>query len=126
MLAKGRSRKGERHGRAKLTDEKVVAILGSPESDADLARQFGVTTPTIVAVKQRKIWRHLRDSDGEPYEAVPLVYASRSTGKRKLTPENVRDIRADGRLHREIAADYGIARNMVGRIKAGNRWGKIE
>lgn len=126
MLAKGRSRKGERHGRAKLTETDVLAILGSADTDAALAQQFGVTTATIVAVKQRRIWKHLRDSHGNPYAPVPLTYASRKSGKRKLGPEDVRAIRADLRLHREIAADYGINRNMVGRIKSGDRWGNLK
>lgn len=36
---------------------------------------------------------------------------------RKLTDEQVRAIRDDNRLHREIAEDYGIAKSQVGFIK---------
>jgi len=44
----------------------------------------------------------------------------------KLTAEQVREIRTDPRLHREIAEDYGVARAMVTRIKGGKRWRLVE
>lgn len=40
----------------------------------------------------------------------------------KMTSEQVRSIRTDTRLHREIAADYGISRQVVSRIKSGKKW----
>lgn len=41
------------------------------------------------------------------------------SGQSKLTWEQVRAIRADGRSQRKIAADYGIAQTSVGRILRG-------
>jgi hypothetical protein len=43
-------------------------------------------------------------------------------GSAKLTRERVEAIRADGRLHREIAADYGVDRSTVSQIKRGKIW----
>lgn len=43
----------------------------------------------------------------------------------KLTEQQVRAIIQDERLHREIAADYGIKRCYVGDIKAGKTWRHI-
>lgn len=40
----------------------------------------------------------------------------------KLTTDDVRAIRRDRRLHREIAADYGIARAFVTMIKNRKKW----
>ena len=40
----------------------------------------------------------------------------------KMTSEQVRSVRTDTRLHREIAADYGISRQVVSRIKSGKKW----
>jgi hypothetical protein len=43
-------------------------------------------------------------------------------GAAKLTLEQVRAIRADTRLQRLIAADYGVAESAISRIKGGKRW----
>lgn len=40
----------------------------------------------------------------------------------KLTDEKVRAIRADARVHRLIAADYGVTRRTIDRIKKGQDW----
>jgi hypothetical protein len=122
MLTKGRSRKGEKHGRAKLTEETVRAILASAETDKALAAKFGVTSTNIIAIRQRTTWKHLTDSQGRPYPAVPLV----GPKKGRLTPDDIRAIRADPRLHKEIAADFGVARNHVVNIKNGVRWGSVK
>ena len=43
----------------------------------------------------------------------------------KLTNEQVRSIRRDARLHREIAADYTISRSLVTQIKSGKMRGWV-
>ena len=40
----------------------------------------------------------------------------------KLTETQVAAIRADARLQREIAADYGVRESAISRIKTGKRW----
>lgn len=40
----------------------------------------------------------------------------------KLTARQVERIRTDNRLHREIAADFGVSRSQVSRIKNGSAW----
>ena len=59
----GRSNKGERHGLARLTEEKVKAIraeyatgIASYES---LGRKHGVTGSAILAVVRRRNWKHV-------------------------------------------------------------------
>lgn len=39
-----------------------------------------------------------------------------------LTSVQVEAIRADPRLHRLIATDYGVSRVQISRIKSGHRW----
>ena len=41
---------------------------------------------------------------------------------RRLTPDIVAAIRRDKRLHREIAADYGLCRSYVSALKKGLGW----
>jgi hypothetical protein len=43
-------------------------------------------------------------------------------GTAKLTLEQVRAIRKDTRLQKEIAAQYGVNQNTISRIKNGIRW----
>lgn len=43
----------------------------------------------------------------------------------RLTPGDVLSIRSDPRLHREIAAEYGVSRATVGDIKSGRRWSTL-
>lgn len=50
--------------------------------------------------------------------SIDMVTKGRHRGK--LRPEDVLAIRADGRLHRVIASEYGVSRTMVSNIKRGD------
>lgn len=63
MWAKGRGknnpRQGERHGMARLTEEKVRAIREEKGPSHAIAPKYGVSPRTIRAVRKRKIWAHV-------------------------------------------------------------------
>lgn len=73
MKAKGRGatlashgpdawRRGEQHGRAKLTEEhvrEIRALVASGTSRAAVARQFGEIWENIDKIARRKTWRHV-------------------------------------------------------------------
>lgn len=40
----------------------------------------------------------------------------------KLTADQVHRIRSDNRIHRAIAADHGVSRSQISRIKKGAAW----
>ena len=46
-------------------------------------------------------------------------------GRAKLTREQVRAILTDNRLHRVIAAEYGVSRPMVSYIKRRENWKEV-
>lgn len=52
-------RKGERNGRAKLTNATVRLIRESPASDAELAARFSVCAVTIRSARRGLTWRHV-------------------------------------------------------------------
>lgn len=62
-------KKGQDHGRAKLDDEKVMAILSMPKrkpnghkpgwSDQELADIYGVSKTRIGNIRNGKEWKHL-------------------------------------------------------------------
>lgn len=49
----------------------------------------------------------------------------RSIGKNKLHEHQIKEIRADQRIHRLIALDYGVSRTMVSYIKKNKFWGHV-
>lgn len=53
---------GSKHGMAKLTETDVIAIRArrsQGEKMCELATDFGVSSPTIVMICNRKTWRHI-------------------------------------------------------------------
>ena len=59
MLRKGRSRRGERHLDAKLTEEQVRAIRKDPRTHRELSAEYGVGYGVIGQIKRREIWKHV-------------------------------------------------------------------
>jgi hypothetical protein len=52
--------KGEKHGRAKLTEAQVLEIRARADEDwKDLAEEFGCHSTNIRLIVNRKIWRHV-------------------------------------------------------------------
>jgi hypothetical protein len=51
--------RGSQHGRAKLHEDDVRAILRSDASPRVLAAQYGISTSVIDQIRARKIWRHV-------------------------------------------------------------------
>lgn len=63
MVAKGRNARGERNGRAKLTEPDVREIRRLSVAGVlhkDLAARFDVSDTTIFQVVSRKMWGHIR------------------------------------------------------------------
>lgn len=64
MHAKGRDRKrglkGSLHHQAKLNDQAVREIRANSDSDAVIAKRYGVSSPTIHAIRVGKTWRHVK------------------------------------------------------------------
>lgn len=46
-------------------------------------------------------------------------------GRRKLDSDQVRQIRADTRLQREIAATYGVDQSLISLIKSNKQWSHL-
>jgi len=61
-VERDRSAKGVVNGRAKLREQDVMRIFNSPESNASLAKHFGVDESTIRGVKQAKTWAWLTNT----------------------------------------------------------------
>lgn len=54
-----------------------------------------------------------------------LMTAARKRSITKLSKEKVLAIHRDDRSYREIAADYGVSKSLVGKVKRGKAWEDI-
>ncbi len=59
-VVKDRQAKGERNGRAKLTEAAVDEIRGSPLGVIALAKKFGVHRNTIYHARKGRNWKFSR------------------------------------------------------------------
>lgn len=51
--------RGEAAAKAKLTEEDVRYVRASAKNNAELARELGVCTPTVRAIRVGRTWKHL-------------------------------------------------------------------
>lgn len=58
-VERGRGARGERAGRARLTEAQVRMIRSSNRTAREWAEKFGVGVSTVQFVKQRRSWRHI-------------------------------------------------------------------
>ena len=50
---------GENSHRAKFTETDIINIRNDPRNNAEIAREYCVTTPAIRSIKIRKTWKHV-------------------------------------------------------------------
>lgn len=55
----GTQGKGEACARAILTEEIALKIFSDPRRHKEIAKEYGVTTPTVSAIKTKRNWKHL-------------------------------------------------------------------
>lgn len=131
-VAKGRTTRGERSGRARLTNalvQEIRARFAAGDSRAALARAFGVTWVCIAAVVARKSWAHIPPAEDAP-DGVAKVGMAR--GERcataKLTADAVREIRtrvAAGDSRVALAAAFDVTRDSIVAIVTRKSWAHI-
>lgn len=61
MARKGRASvtKGEKCGKAKLTEAQVRDIKTSKENGPSIAQRYGIGTSTVYGIRNGKRWQHL-------------------------------------------------------------------
>ena len=114
--------------------------IGTPKDNLRDAAQKGRTAsgdrngsrtqPERVARGDRHGWhtkpesRPRGDRNGSRTKPERLVRGEYHSSA-KLTEDAVRAIRADTRLQREIAADYGVDQTLISQIKARKLWAHV-
>lgn len=114
----GSHNRGERNGRAKLTDEQAQEIrrcLESGETGKAVAKRFGISPNTVSRIRNGAGWSKVV---GEPLGAAHT-----------LSEHRVKSIRrqlAKGVPTDAIAAKFGVSRTHVYRIRNGNTWRHVD
>lgn len=106
-VSRNRVAHGERSGTAKLTTSDVRAIRMDSRPTTHIARDYGVSNVLVGKIKRREIWARVPGPTRPP------------TKYRKLTPEQVREIRLDSGRQIDIAARFGVSQVMVSAIRRG-------
>lgn len=113
---------GEHNHKSRLTEEQVLEMrrLGAQGvRNVDLAPMFDVDVVTVSHVLVGRTWRHLPGAIGAKTRRGASHCAA------KLTPEDVREIRAlvaQGALTRGVGMRYGIHQASVSRIVHHRHW----
>lgn len=129
MVRKGRSARGIRQPRAKLSEESVAAIrkrFMDGESLEDMAVEYGVSYGTVHRANRGIGWKHV---DG----AVQKNFRRGSRGERvrqsKVTEADVREMRRmrrDGQSLTQLADRYGLKISAVSHICTGRNWKHVK
>lgn len=103
-IAHGTMQMGESHYASRLTQNDVDAIRSSDKTDRELAEVYGVTSDHIYKIRTFEKWRGDRDIGRKGYA-------------KKLTDEQVKEIRESPLLQRELAEKYGVVQTTISKIK---------
>lgn len=147
MAQKGRSAQGDRHAskthpekikrgeiapRAKLTDKDVTDIRRIYKdggiSASQLAKRFDVTPSNIQRIVTGGTWAHLPVFGNPETFTKPSVLGDANPSA-KLTEEKVKQIRqmrGQGLLYREIAAKFDVTSGTIQAIIAGTNWAHVK
>jgi hypothetical protein len=125
MLRKGRrkeyDRRGARDPNSKITEADVRAICQSADSGPALAARYGIGISQVARIRRGEGWPHLTDVPRQP---LVWVYRAPPSGNAnaRVTAEQIAAIRTASGRHQDIAAQFGISKSQVGRIRRGESW----
>jgi plasmid maintenance system antidote protein VapI len=121
--------RGEKHGRAKLTDAQVRQIrqkyVPRYGEQTKLAREHGVSQVLISKIVNGEVWTHLDDCPKER----PSLMAGQIHGA-QLTAGQVREIRDryTGRYGEQtaLADEYGVSVHAIRKVVRGETWKSLK
>ena len=58
-VERGRSAKGEHHGRSKLTDALVLEIRNSTGTQRQKSKKYGISQSVVSDIETRRLWKHI-------------------------------------------------------------------
>jgi hypothetical protein len=104
----------------KLTNKQVQAIRRDRRHRETIAAEFHITPNTVQNIRCGNRWKSLPwPASARPWSIEDLRLAASQV---KLTPAQVHAIRADRRMLKTIAGEYGLDQSTVSLIRNGKRW----
>jgi len=110
--AKGRNFRpiGELSSRAKLTADQVREIRLDSRTAEEIARSYAVSPVTVSSIRRGRTWGDLQS---------PQILVRHP---RKLTKEQVLEIRSDPRGARRLSRAYGVSQSTILEIRRREIW----
>lgn len=125
MAAKGRSPRGERQGRSKLTEVDVIEIRNSNETLEQLAARYGVSFQSISDAMNGRTWAHIKVKRISSSADNQFRRGERN-GSAKLDEQKVREIRSMSGTNASIAKIYGVSDVLIGKIRSRTIWAHVK
>lgn len=114
---------GERHPRAKLTEDMVrhaIGLMEKGEASAEIAERFGVSHGAIESIRRGKNWRHIPRPElrrptlcGADNHSAVLTWREASEIRRR---------RLDGETAAALRSEYGISKSAIYKLLAGETY----
>lgn len=95
----------------------IIYYMSVGYKDTTIAEKYGVSRQTINAIRIGDNWKHLN--------IKPLGRYEGKSRDRKLTPENIPEIRkmfTNGFTDTEIAKGFNVHQGTIRQIRIGNTW----
>jgi len=108
----GRQFRGSKHFSSKLTEEQVIAIRADPRSQRVIAKEYGVSKPSIANIK-----KGITYYDIPPTTTVHIKKRKVIPKLRKLRDDQIGPIKADPRPYSHIAEEYGVTHETIRCVK---------
>lgn len=120
MARKGRSPRGERQGKSKLTEADVRAILASSEPHAIVGRRYGVTVGTVSDIRRKITWSHLHEQRND----VPW----NGSGTRLVQGDIpvIRSLHESGYTAANISRRFGVSDTLIRAVVNGKIWKHVK
>lgn len=99
-----------------LTEEQVIAIREDTRTEAEIGKEYGLCQKTINAIKTGKTYKSFGGT-------TKRVGRER---QRKLTREQILDIRTSKLSGVELAKKYGFSAPTICKIRRGERYKEVE
>ena len=118
MKTKGRSPRGQKNGRTKLSEREAAILkrgLALGVSIYKLAKMGCIDVSTVEAMRDGMSWAWLD---------IGMKISKARKNVRKLTWENVEAIRsnAGGKTISALSSEFGVSESAIYRVKAGTSW----
>lgn len=114
--------RGSAASNATLNEQQVAAIMADERPQREIAAEYGVKVSAVQGIKAGRWWVHVtggrRTSRGR--------LRGEQNPRSKLTPEKVRDIRADQRSAAVVAREIGMSRLQILRIRQRKFWRHVD